>query len=95
MPVSSVQVSVSTTAVALVAAPFTNLDGTIQDPTPVILENTHATATVYIGGPGVTSSNGYPLTAGSSLPMQLINSDIPYGVTASGTVVVAVLALRQ
>lgn len=52
-----------------------------------------ATATIYIGGPGVTAASGIPLVAGESWSSGGPVSDLTdvYGIVASGTVSVRVL----
>lgn len=49
-------------------------------------------AGLVVGGPEVTATTGYPLDQGEPVPADL-RGDRLYGVTASGTVVVAVLRL--
>lgn len=80
------------------AGSFYNITGSANDPLPVIIKNTDASITVFIGGnqQTLTTGNGYPLLAGASLPMTLLNSgDIPYALAASGSPKVAVLVGRQ
>ncbi len=91
----------SSTATALIVqgsstGQFLNITGNVTDQIPVLILNTDASITIYIGGSNVTSSNGLPLTAGSSIPLTLINAgDIPYAISASGTPKMAVLLGRQ
>lgn len=74
---------------------FKNTQGNIQDPVPVLIVNTDAAITVWIGGSDVTALLGIPLLPGQSLPMSLYGeSEIPYAY-AVGTPIVAVLAGRQ
>lgn len=42
-------------------------------------------ADVYVGGPDVTTSNGFPLSAGDTFSLDLARSDSLYAITASGT----------
>jgi hypothetical protein len=73
---------------------FKNVQGSVQDPLPVIVQNTSAT-TAYIGGPDVSATNGFPLATNQSLPMALYNpSEIPYAFS-TGAPVLAVLCGRQ
>lgn len=73
---------------------FKNIQGTLQDPLPVIVTNTGA-ATLFIGGSDVTNVNGFPLAQNQSLPMALYNpSEIPYAYSVAGTTV-PVLVGRQ
>jgi hypothetical protein len=46
---------------------------------------------IYVGPSGVTTGNGYLLTAGVEYYFDLPGDDALYGVAASGTVVVPVL----
>lgn len=55
-----------------------------------VVKNT-GTTTVFIGGPGVTATSGYPLAANEVTPMLMADNvlDLPYVVSATtGTVVV-------
>lgn len=57
----------------------------------VLLTNTSA-VNVFIGGPGVTTTNyGYVLAAGATLGLDLKNDDVPFGVVATGTATVRAL----
>jgi hypothetical protein len=77
------------------AGQFKNIQGTIQDPLPVIILNLDAAITIYIGG-STAASCLFPLAPGGSLPMALYgSSEIPYALSASGTPLVAVLVGRQ
>ena len=52
----------------------------------------NGSATVYLGGSGVTTSNGYPLAAGEHMGADLdFREEAIYAVCASGTVEVRVL----
>jgi hypothetical protein len=60
----------------------------------VIVKNTHASAAIDLGGSGVTTGTGYSLAAGESITIgPLGGGDDLYGITASGTVVVSILAV--
>jgi hypothetical protein len=75
---------------------FTTVGGATGDPTPFMFKNTDASATVWVGGPDVSSGNGYPLSAGQSTPATLIEAgEIPYAIASVNLTVVAVLAMRQ
>lgn len=95
MALASQQVSVSTTAVNLLSG-FTT-GASIGDQLPIVIRNTQASGgtTLYIGGPGVTTGNGFPLYPQESIPAQLLQSDVPYGIVGGGTITVAVLVGRQ
>jgi hypothetical protein len=49
------------------------------------------TAAVYLGAPGLTSSNGAPVSAGGTVSGYLFPGDQVYALTASGTSTLAVL----
>lgn len=74
---------------------FTQINGTVQDPLPVLIRNLDAAVTIWIGGPDVSATNGYELLPGESLPMSLYgSSEIPYAF-AVGTPKLSVLCGRQ
>ena len=81
MPTSA-QVTVGTTATLLVAA-------NIMDQT-VLLHNLGGVA-VYLGDANVTTSNGYKFDNGDKLQVPVGDNEVLYGITASGTNIVAVL----
>ena len=89
---------VASTATALLvqgggANQFKNISGTLQDPLPVIIVNTSATAT-FIGGSGVTAT-GFPLIQNVPVVMALYGpSEVPYAFSA-GTPTINVLVGRQ
>ena len=87
MAVASAQVSVTTTATE-VATPLGDTGGAGQD---VLVKNPTGGATVYLGGSGVTTSNGFPLEAGAAVTARIFGDDILYGRVASGTQTVYVL----
>jgi len=58
----------------------------------VTIQNVHATAIVYIGGEGVTSSNyGYRLSADTAWAIELNGKDAIYAITDTNGSSVAVL----
>lgn len=61
----------------------------------VILKNVDGSASVHLGGSGVTASDGFTLVAGASIEMDLTQNDALYGITSSGSVIVHVLATRS
>lgn len=86
-------VTVGTTATNLLAG----VADTFQDPDEVArtlcVQNT-SDSTVYLGGPGVTSSAyGFSLAAGQSVSFDLRPKDVLYAVVATGTKVVNTLHL--
>ena len=102
MAFNSVQIATnsSTTTALFVqgsgAGKLLNLTGSVTDPVPLLVKNMDASITIYIGSSTVSSSTGYPLLAGATFPIALINSgDILYGISASGTPNIAILAGRQ
>ena len=58
----------------------------------VTIQNVHASAIVYIGGEGVTSSNyGYRLSAGNAWSIELSGFDSLYAISNTNESQVAVL----
>jgi hypothetical protein len=58
----------------------------------VTIQNVHASAIVYIGGEGVTSSNyGYRLSAGAAWSIELSGKDALYAISDTNGSAVAVL----
>lgn len=85
----SAQVSVtSAAAVLLAAAPVTLTPGQCGW---AFLSNASSGA-VWLGGPGVTASNGASLAASGTLPVPLFPGDQVWAIAASTTSVVGVLA---
>lgn len=84
MSVHSKEVSVGTTATRIDTAEFG------QSSQGLAVKNMGA-ATVYLGGPDVSTANGYPLLANEAMPMDLGQQDELFGRVASGTVLVRVL----
>lgn len=56
----------------------------------VVTALTTNTVTVYVGPSGVTSSTGYPLTAGQSISFGVTNTNAIYIIAPTGSPVVAV-----
>lgn len=58
----------------------------------ITVQNVHASATVYIGGEGVTSSNyGYRLLAGNAISFELPGRDALYAISGTNGTQVAVI----
>lgn len=101
MGFASAQVTVSNvTATPLFGTSATGLirtTGAVSDPFAAIIQNTDGSNTVFLGGPGVTSGNGFPLIKGASIPFAFLGTDATglYGIANVAPVVVAVLAGRQ
>lgn len=51
----------------------------------VEINNISTSVTVYFGGSGVTTSNGFPLLPSSSMLFPVNNANLVYGIVASGT----------
>ena len=89
MAVRSSVVAVGTTPTPLTPGADSDENGTYRD---VALTNTDALATVYLGGPTVTTANGFPLEAGTGRAFDALSVTSPvYGIVATDTVNVAVL----
>jgi hypothetical protein len=83
MPIST-QVTITTTASIIVSAnSYKN----------IYLHNLGGGA-IYLGGSNVTTSNGYKLDNGDKLTLIIGDTEALYGVAASGTHTVAVLAQK-
>ena len=83
MPISS-QVTITSTASVIVSAnSYRN----------IYLHNLGGGA-IYIGGSNVTTSNGYKLDNGDNLSIIIGDVEALYGVAASGTHTLAVLAQK-
>jgi hypothetical protein len=76
------QVSITTTATQIVADNYGAEQVTIQNLGPTA---------VYIGGPGVTTSNGFPIQGAAGTSLTLPATTAIYGIVAAGTQTVAVL----
>lgn len=84
-------VTVTTTAGIVITGADTAGEDT-TDAKGVLIKNTHASITIYIGGSDVDSTHGYPVLAGEALPLGGVGAgDLLYAVAASSTVVVAIL----
>lgn len=81
--------TLSTTPELLVSS--AGIDASI--PRTVVLSNGSA-ADIYIGGPGVDSTTGYPI-GGDSLTLLLGPGDDLYAVAGSGTPTIHVLSTRS
>lgn len=58
------------------------------------VQNTDATITLYVGGSGVTTAQGFPVLAGATVKLgELGADDALYGITSSGSIDVRVLEL--
>ena len=58
----------------------------------ITIQNVHASATVYIGGEGVTSSDyGYRLLAGAAVSFELPGRDALYAISSTNNSKVAVI----
>ena len=58
----------------------------------ITIQNVHASATVYIGGEGVTSSDyGYRLLSGNAISFELPGRDALYAITSTNNSQVAII----
>ena len=81
------RVTVTTTATAIAA-------NTVGQPIDVALVN-RCTASVVLGGAGVTAADGLELAAGAGLAIVLGPAETLYGIVAADTCRVDVLLTRQ
>lgn len=82
MAVSSASVTVSTSATALNQADTDDNPGKTGQ--SILVRNVGAN-TIYLGGSGVTTVNGYPLGVGSDVAVQLAPNETLYGIVAAST----------
>lgn len=82
-------VSVGTTATSLTSGVTDTRPG--GEVSRSILIANKGSASVYLGGPTVTSAAGYDLVAGAEVSFDLGSDDEPFAIAASGTVTVHVL----
>jgi hypothetical protein len=83
--ISARRVTVTTSATQLTSKPTDSTTGSsvaVKAPTD---------AALYVGGPGVTTSTGFPVEAGERATFDLQNRDVLYGVLAASTGTVNVL----
>jgi hypothetical protein len=58
----------------------------------ITIQNVHGSATVYIGGEGVTSSSyGYRLLAGTAVSFELPGRDALYAITSTNNSQIAII----
>ena len=94
MAIDARAVTVETTATRLDTADETD---SVAGSAVAVYNN--GSVTVYVGDSGVTTSNGFPLAAGSSMSFEIdtepgdLPGDALYGIVASGTAEVRVLEL--
>lgn len=90
MAVRSKNLTIGTTPVALVTGQDADFNPNYRD----IAVTNSSDATVYLGGPDVTTTNGFPLPVGASLSFDQVAADaIPYAIVATGTATLSVLEL--
>lgn len=87
MAAQGARVSVGTTETELTGAQT----DTIAGQSVVVKLPSAATASVFLGGTGVTTTTGFELTAGSSISMDLGQGEQLFGIVATGTQTVHVL----
>ena len=83
MPISSAQVTVTTSPTLLVAA-----DAQAEQ------VNLHSKGTIYLGGADVTTTTGYQMDNGDKIVLQNHESPI-YGICSSGTPTMQVLVITK
>ncbi len=73
---------------------YTSTSGHAEAPQSLLVYNNHATITIYVGGPDLTTANGMLVVAGASVSLDLIVGDEVYAIAASGTPEVRLLFNR-
>lgn len=92
MPIISNRVTVTASA-TLVVDTFRG-DNSFRDSTSSSVKNAGG-ASVFLGGAAVTAAGGFELAPGQIMTIDHVAGDDLYGITASGTVVVHVMRLKQ
>jgi len=64
---------------------YTSTSGHSDSPQGVVILNSDASITVYIGGEDVDTTDGFPIAAGASVSLDLIVGEAIWAVAASGT----------
>lgn len=98
MPLKARQFAIAqNTATLLVPkSSFNNQPLSVGDSLPIQVKNEDSTATVWIGGPDVTATQGQSLAPGNVTVMNTYNADYPWAyTTASSNPIVSVLVGRQ
>jgi hypothetical protein len=88
---SSAQISVGTTATLLVAASIFHQTAYLHNLAGGGGGGGGGNHPIFLGGPNVTTANGYKLNSGASLTLMVENYDALYAICATGTVDVSVL----
>lgn len=86
MAIASAQISVGTTAELLSTTERDSRSGSA-----LAVQNTDATADLYIGAADVTTATGFKVPAGTTVTLDVEPGESLYGIVASGTVDVHVL----
>jgi hypothetical protein len=88
---SSAQITVGTTATLLVAASIFHQTAYLHNLAGGGGGGGGGNNPIFLGGPNVTTANGYKLNSGASLTLMVGDYDALYAICASGTVDVSVL----
>ena len=97
MAVTSGQVTISSASVTAIPVSLEINVGALMDPIPAQIKNIDAAITIYVGGPTVSLTTGYPLGPGVALSFGFIAGDgnTLYALAASGSPKIAYLVLRH
>jgi hypothetical protein len=89
-------VAVRSSTILVGTAPTLVVDGIAAHGQAFAVKNNGA-QTVFLGGEGVTTADGYPLAAGEAMSMDLPSSGAEdvYGVVASGTCETRTLSMSR
>lgn len=80
------QVVVQTTSTPIFT--FSANTGTEDNQIPFMIQvPAGATQTIFVGGEGVTTGNGYPLTVSKEYALGIVAGEVLYGITASPQVI--------
>lgn len=92
MPILSSRVTVAATP-TMVVDTFRG-GNEFRDSTSSSVKNAGG-ASVYLGGAAVSAADGFELAPGQVITIDHVAGDDLYGITASGTVIVHVMRLKQ
>lgn len=86
--IANARVTVGTTPTLLTTTETDTMAGS-----RLLVRNSSATASVFLGGSGVTTANGYEVPSGASVSLVLDSGDALYAVVGVGTIDVHVLRI--
>lgn len=85
-----VRVQITTDVTQVIPEAGASDRGNVAYPTSGVIRNPSGSQTVYLGGPAVDTTDGWPLAAGEDLEVDMV-TDILWGVTAATSTYIYVL----